>query len=345
MKSTGFQILKVLLFFALGAFILYLMYNSQQAAYLEECRLKNTGGDCSLLQKIIADFKSVHWFWIGSIILTFILSNIARALRWHQILQVEGYFPRLINSFGTIMIGFFVNLGLPRAGELARTGLLAKYETIPVEKVLASVVLDRIADVFALLVILFGTVLVAQDIILDFIQENMKEGILLKLGIAGCIGLLLALGTYFYIRGQLKSGNTSWLYSKIASFTESLLSIRMLKNVPLFVFYTLVIWICYYLMTYLCFFAFDPTAHLSMKAGLIVFVLGTLGIVFPSPGGMGSYHFLVTQGLLLFGIAGSDAFAFANIVFFTIQLFCNVGLGALFLFGLPLINSKQVDAA
>ncbi len=320
--------------------ILYFMFQSQQASYLEECRLKGITGDCSLWDKIIGDFKSVKWVWIIVILLVYMLSSLARALRWNQILDAEDFNPRLINTLGALMVGYFVNLGVPRAGELVRTGLLSKYENIPIEKVLASVVIDRVADVISLLVVLGFTVVVARGLIIDFLTENVQTSTLITLGIAAVVGLCLAIVGYFIIRHQSKQGNTSWLVTKAQSFFDSLMSIRHVKHLPLFICYTVVIWLCYYFMTYLCFFAFAPTAHLSMLAGLIVFVFGTLGIVFPSPGGMGSYHLLVTSGLLLFGISSSDAFSFANIVFFAIQLFCNVLIGGLFFLCLPYINRR-----
>ena len=76
----------------------------------------------------------------------------------------------------------------------------------------------------------------------------------------------------------------------------------------------------YYMMTYLCFFAFAPTAHLAPIAALTVFVFGTFGIVIPSPGGMGTYHVLATAALVIHGVNSNDAFSFANIMFFSIQI-------------------------
>jgi len=108
-----------------------------------------------------------------------------------------------------------------------------------------------------------------------------------------------------------------------------------------FVFHSILIWFCYFAMTYVIFFAFKPTEHLGPVAGLVVFVFGTLGIVFPSPGGMGSYHFLVEEGLTLYGVGEADAFSFANIMFFSVQLFCNVLFGILALIILPIYNKTE----
>lgn len=105
-------------------------------------------------------------------------------------------------------------------------------------------------------------------------------------------------------------------------------------------FHSVVIWLMYFLMTYLCFFAFGPTAHLGLMAGLLVFVFGAFGIVIPSPGGMGTYQIAVTAGLVIYGVGRADAFAFSNICFFTINLFCNIGFGLLGYLLLPLLNKN-----
>ena len=124
-------------------------------------------------------------------------------------------------------------------------------------------------------------------------------------------------------------------------FKHGLSSVLKVKNLPLFVFNSIGIWLMYYLMTYLCFFAFEPTSHLGGVAGLVVFVFGTLGIVLPSPGGIGSYQWLVGQALVIYGIDQFDAFSFSNIMFFAIQIFCNIIFGFFFLIFLPYYNSNK----
>jgi len=124
-------------------------------------------------------------------------------------------------------------------------------------------------------------------------------------------------------------------------FIEGLSSLAEVKNKPLLIFYSFGIWFCYFLMTYLCFFAFEPVAHLSALTGLIVFVFGTIGMVFPSPGGMGSYQFAIVQALLLFGITGADAFSFSNIIFFAVNIFGNIVFGIIFFLILPFFKKSN----
>lgn len=330
--------LKVGLFVVIGGVILLLMYRSQQSAY---CDTPDATPDCSLLDKLLSDFATIDWKWIIMIIIIYMISNIARTLRWQQILYADGYSPGFVNSIGAIMVGYFVNLGIPRAGEIARTAVLTRYESVPIEKSLASVVIDRVADIVALLIILAVSFLLAGGDLFSYVNEHADTSLLTKLLGVAIVGMIIGVVGIIIIRRLIKNGSQHWIIQKANSFIESLVSVSKLDNVWMFVLYTVIIWVCYYLMTYLCFFSFEPTSHLSAKVGFIIFVLGTLGIVFPSPGGMGSYQFLVMNGLMLYGIGSTDAFSFSNIVFFAIQLFCNLLLGILFFILLPIYNMNR----
>ena len=134
-----------------------------------------------------------------------------------------------------------------------------------------------------------------------------------------------------------------FIKEKSKGFLDGLQTVIKTDHQIRFWFYSIGIWILYFLMTYLCFFAFEPTSHLGLRAGLVTFVFGTLGIVFPSPGGLGSYHFMVSQALILFGINSTEAFSFAFIIFFTVVVFCNVFFGLISLLLLPILNTQDAD--
>jgi uncharacterized membrane protein YbhN (UPF0104 family) len=123
-------------------------------------------------------------------------------------------------------------------------------------------------------------------------------------------------------------------------FYDGVQSVKNVSSIPLFLVYTVGIWVLYYFMMYLAFFSFEPTANLGPIAGLVVFTFGSLGVLIPTPGGMGSYHYLVGEALSMYGINGADAFSFANIVFFSIQLFVCILFGIISLIILPAINKK-----
>ena len=300
--------------------------------------------DCSFFKQIVADFKSVNIFWLFVICVLFMLSNLFRALRWNQFLEPLGYKPRLINSLGTIMIGYFANLAVPRIGEVVRAGSMSKYENIDGGEVFGTIVLDRLLDVISLLTVIALAFILSFTTFQEYFSENFKlpSTFLIYFVIVG--GILGLIGLYFFNRIlQNNSSQNKWVL-KIQKlwqgFKDGISSITKVKNLPLMLFYSFGIWFLYYLMTYLCFFGFEPTSHLGPIAGLVVFVFGSLGMVLPSPGGIGSYQWLVTQALIIYGIDKFAAFSFATIIFMTIQISCNILFGIIFWVILPQINKK-----
>lgn len=341
------NLLKFLLFLSIGTGILYFVYQRQDAAYQADCALKAIPAeDCSLIQKVITDFGTVNYWWILLVIVAFAISNISRAIRWNMLLGAMGYRPRLINGFLTIMLGYFINLFFPRAGEVVRAGAMARYERIPVEKVMGTVVADRIVDVISILVMSSLALLLQYDKIWGLLKPYlMPEGetggggnaTLMILAIVGVAGL----GALILFRKRL-SGNA--VYRKIAAlaagFWQGIQAVRQLDRPWVFVFHSVNIWVMFFLMTYLCFLAFGPTAHLSPLAALVVFTFGTWGMVVPSPGGMGTFHLLAQIGLSAYGVSGENGFSWANISFFSVQLGSNILLGILAFALLPTINQN-----
>ncbi len=344
MKKQLINIVKFALFVGIGVVILFLVYRYQNEAYMAECELRGIPeAECSLMDKVISDFKGANYFWILLVLIAFTVSNISRAIRWNMLLKPLGYQPRLINSFLSVVLGYFANLGFPRMGEIVRPATLSRYEKIPLENALGTIVTDRILDVISILILTALALLVEFDNIWAFLLENAsfsdKLDSLKTLGMYFVIFLALVGTVSFIFRKQMVKSPLFLKIKDIAlGFWKGILSIRKVKRIGLFIFHSVNIWFMYFLMTWLCFFAFEPTAHLTMLAGLVVFIFGGWGVVIPSPGGMGTYHFLVIAALSIYGINGDDAFSWANIAFFSIQIGVNVFIGMLALILLPIIN-------
>lgn len=269
-----------------------------------------------------------------------------------MLVQQLGHQPRLINAFLTVILGYFANLGLPRIGEVVRAGTFARYERIPVEQVMGTVVVDRVIDVISILIVTALALSLEFDTLWGFLQENntlqeklaANSGLLIGLVAVGVVSLV---GLYVFWGRLQQTAIYKKLEGIILGFWEGIQTVRKLDRPWLFVFHSINIWLMYFLMTYVCFFAFAPTAHLSAVIGLVVFVFGGWGIVIPSPGGMGTYHFLATTALGFYGVAEADGFSWSNISFFTIQIGCNILIGLLALLLLPIINRgyrEEVEA-
>ena len=355
MKKSLRNLLQLILFLGVGIGILWLVYQSQDKAWQEQCALDGVPAEeCSLIGKIVQDFASAKYFWLLLVLVAFTISNISRAIRWRMLIRPLGYSTKLLNGFFTIMLGYFANLGFPRIGEIIRAGTFARYEGISLEKVVGTVVVDRVADVLTFAAVVALAFALEFDRILELISSlradaAAQEGtpwwlwLLAGLAVAGILALILTLVFW----NRLKNLKFIVRIREIAfGFWEGIKAIRKLDRPGWFIFHSLNIWFMYYLMTYLGFQAFVPTEDLGLLAALMVFAIGAFGMVIPSPGGMGTYHLLVTACLVsMYGLQSADAFSFANILFFSIQLGCNILLGLLALVVLPILNRNYKPAA
>jgi uncharacterized membrane protein YbhN (UPF0104 family) len=368
LKKYIISALKFLLFLSIGLGILYYAYYTQNEAYqiaeakkaacaelgqaIEECTL--TAEDFTeedlkqyvLMDKLKKDFASLNYFWVLASIFIFMISNVSRAIRWKMLMKPLGRNVRLINSFMAVMVGYMANSVVPRAGELVRCGFLSRYERLPVNKVLGTVAMSRSLDVVCL-AIAMGLMLVLEgDVVWGFIEEKAfagksEGGMLSNPWVLGFLGLMAAGGIFFLVfrKRLLNIPIIAKLWGIALGFWEGLKTIGQLDRPFLFVFHTVTIWVMYYLMHYVVFFAFEPVAHLPPVVGLTVFVFGSLGIVIPAPGGIGAFQYLVTNALIIYGIAGDDAFSFSNVIFFPI-FFTNILLGAISVGLFPYLNKN-----
>lgn len=336
--------LKFLVFLGTGVTLLYLVYQHQNKAFQEDCALKGVApGSCNLLNKVLTDFGLVNYWWIFAVLLAFAVSNLSRAIRWLMLVRPLGVQPRMHNAFFTIILGYFFNLALPRLGEIARTGAFARYERIPLEKVLGTVVVDRIFDVLSILLLTAIGFFLEYDTLFAFASKNFSLGEKIN-GLTRLFWWLgpitaIVIGAFILFRKHIKKIG---IYKKsigiIEGFWQGIRTVRLLEKPWWFLFHSLNIWFMYFLMIYFCLISFGPTADMRPESALTVFIFGTWGIVIPSPGGMGTYHFLTQTALGIYGIAGEDGFSFANIAFLAINLGGNILMGILALALLPILN-------
>jgi uncharacterized protein (TIRG00374 family) len=256
-------------------------------------------------EDIWEQIKTAEIKWILVAIICGVLSHLARALRWNILLQPLGYKASVANSFHAVIIGYLVNMGVPRAGEIARPAVLSKLEKIPFNKLVGTVVVERVVDLIFTLIIGVAIFFIQFNVIADFFTTAFQDVDSTKILIYGIVGVaFLGLGLFAYMKRD-------FIYSlpiinKLKSFIEGLLdgvkTIFQLKQNGLFLFYSLFIWVMYFLMSYFIFFALEGTAHLGLSAGLTVLLFGTAAMIVPIPGGLGTYEAMVPAGLALYAI-------------------------------------------
>lgn len=340
------NIITFIISFSIGAIILYLVYQQQQEQYALTCvDIETDPFKCSLLRKTLDDVLNAKWVYIVIGLLISLLSNVLRALRWQQLTKPMGHKIGFWNALGAILIGYFTNLALPRVGEVLRGGVLAKYEDIPMEKAFGTIVTERIVDVIIFGLVIMLSFIFAYSDIVTYITKNVNiksynnQNFVLILGSIFIIGL----SVLFVFKKQIIRSSFGKKIKKIVlGFAEGMMSARKVENKLLFLIYSLGVWVCYFIITFIVFKSYEPTAHLSPVVVLVVLLFGSLGMFLPSPGGMGSFQYLVAEALTIYGVSSVSAFTYANLQFFTVNIFGTVLFGALAYLILPLINVKKV---
>ncbi len=341
------DIAKLVMFTGVGCLILFFLWRHMNAGYIADCAIKGIPDtECNLFKKLVTDYRSANVYWLLATCLAFMISNFLRAFRWQMLYQPLGYRPHWLNAIGGVMIAYFVNLGIPRAGEFARAGVMTKYESIPFEISFGTIITDRILDFFVLVLLLGLGFLFHAHTIIEYISLNsLISAQVLYISIA-IFSIFTVIGLFFIKKIiALPEHRLSPLNLKLKGFVvgfwQGLTSVLKIPNWPGLVFYSLMIWILYVVMHVLAFYAYAPTSHLGLIEGLLVFDFGVLGIIFPSPGGMGTYHAMVSEGLQIVGVDPVSAFSWAMMTFFTVNVACNVVFGLLSMILLPWWNGRK----
>lgn len=303
------------------------------------------------LAEIWKDILKAEYGWLFLGLAFAIISHIARALRWNLLINSLGYKTRLSSTFYSVMVGYLANTAVPRMGEFARCGVLAKKEKIPFNALFGTVISERFFDLLMLALILFLVIIFQLDLVGNFLYKavepliaTLSSNISLIIIIA-VIGVVIFAGI-IYLGWSLKSKiKTIPFYKKIRDFLDGLLNgiktIFKMKQKWLFIFYTGIIWLLYIVMVYLPFKMLYETSTLTFLDGSTVMALGSLGIVAPVPGGIGAYHY-ITKVILteLYAVEANAAMSYATIAHAG-QTLLNVLLGALSYFAIVIAAKKQ----
>jgi uncharacterized protein (TIRG00374 family) len=301
------------------------------------------------LKSILADLSEVNYFWVAMSVLASLVAFVSRAYRWNMLIEPLGYNPKLKNTTYALMVGYFANLAIPRIGEVTRCGSLSKAEKVPFEGLLGTVIVERAIDVICLLLLILLTAVLEFNRLGNFLMENVVTPIQDKAQsylysylffIIAFVALLAFATVFFVMRSRKKeNGAMTKVLNLINGVVAGLRSVGKLKRPGAFVFHTVLIWFMYYVMAYVCFFALPATSNLTMTAGLFVLVVGGMGMTAPVQGGIGTYHLLVSQGLILYGLTKEHGLAFATLMH-TSQTLVVILFGGISLFLLFLGNKK-----
>ncbi len=320
MKKKISKTLSILLPILLGVFLTIYTYNSFTPEQLEEMK---------------SYFRNADYTYIFIALIFGFISHAARAYRWRFMLEHMGYHSPFKNNFMAVWIAYFMNMTIPRSGEVSRALVLKKYEDIPFDKAFGSIIAERVVDFIILLLFIATAVLLQFDVLKTFLLNTIPIEKLLVYGIVAFVIFLSAILLFIYSKSK-------WILmikGKISGLTEGLLSVwRMEKKWP-FLFYTAIIWLAYVLTFYTAIFVLEETSNISFGVIVTAFVIGSLAISF-SNGGFGVFPVVIAGILALYGIPKEAGTAFGWIIW-TSQTVQIIILGGLSFLLLPILNRKK----
>jgi len=284
------------------------------------------------MESLMNALQEASMFYIGLSVALSIFGYWMRAWRWRLLIKVgEKQVPSSMRVFWALMGGYLANLLIPRAGEVARCGYLNKTDHLPMGKLLGTVILERTVDLVSMVVVIFITFFAERAVFTQLLGdlvslEALGEG--LEGSLPVLLGALIVIGFISYV--VFAKYRESSFIKKVRHFLRDLMvGLKSLNKVDSqFGFWTstAVIWIVYFLMMYFVALAVPSTANLTATAVLMVMVMGSIGMIAPVQGGIGTFHALVAFILMTYGLTEEDGKIFAVIVH-TSQVLTIMGLG------------------
>lgn len=300
MKKIFNKSIKIVLPIVLGALILYMIYSDFSFSQLWE------------------ELKGMDMWWFAVSTFFGIMSHVIRGWRWKLALEPLGFRPSSRVSVYSIFVAYAANLVVPRVGEVSRCVILEQYEKVPFAQSLGTVVTERAIDTFMVLLLTVVAVLLQWPVFYRFVADAGLglDGNSFFTSMGGWIVVLLSLVAIMLLAYLLLRKMALWAKLKafFSNFKNGLLSLKKVKNTWLYVLETVSIWFCYFMQFYLCFFCFSFSSNLSLLAGLLLFVAGSIAVVVPTPNGMGPWHFAIISIMVLYGVSENNASVFALIV-------------------------------
>lgn len=286
------------------------------------------------LNKIKFCFQKANYFYIFLSLIISLFGYWARAYRWKYSLQHLGYQTNFKNDFMSVCVSYFMNLTIPRSGEITRAALLKKYENVPFDKGFGTIVAERIVDLI-LFLLFVGLAFVLQfEKLYNFIKEKIAFEKIILFGIIGLILGVIFLLIWIYAEWKI----IKKIKNKFSGLIEGMLSIVMMKDKWKYIFFSFLIWFSYLLMFYIPIYALPETENIGFDIVIMGFIFGSLAVGFTN-GGLGAYPLAIAMIFSLYGISNEIGTAFGWLAW-TSQTILTIILGLLSYAFLPLYNKK-----
>ncbi len=332
MKKALVQFLKLAIPISLGIYLVVTIYKDL---------------DNEQREALFYSFEKANYLWVALAFVMGLLSHYIRGYRWKFQMEAMGYQTSSLNNFMAVMIGYIVNLILPRVGEVSRAASITKYEKIPFQKSFGTILSERALD-FIVLLSITGITVILQFAVLESFVNQMGEKVLEKLNsplfwFLAVLAVLAIPISLFVFRRYRSNSFISKIAELVNGLAEGLRSILRMEKGWLYVLATMAIWVLYIGMFWVGFFALEETSALPISAVFAGFVLGSFAVVLV-PGGIGAFPVAIMQGLIIYGIAGEIGFALGWIIWFS-QTLMIVVFGGLSMIYMPIYNKNLSHVA
>lgn len=274
--------------------------------------------------RLWAELAQANYWWVLSMFPLLMLSHVFRAWRWEYLLRPVKRELRFRNLFSALMVGYMMNNVLPRAGELVRPYAINKLEGVSRSTAFGTVFVERIFDVVSFMIVLALIPLVYSGPLTQTFPWLEETGI----WIAGVTFAFLGLFAFFMVRRDIVMKILGSVTSRLSprraklvehithSFLDGFLFLKEPKSYFIIGVLSVAVWVLYILMMYLPFYAFGLTERYSLDLGaaMVVQAISSIGIVIPTPGGTGPYHYFTIQTLTrLYGVDDDLARSYATV--------------------------------
>ncbi|SDC60523.1 lysylphosphatidylglycerol synthase transmembrane domain-containing protein [Williamwhitmania taraxaci] len=298
--------LKYLLFLSIGVALLYFAFKDMPLA------------------KLWDGLKTANYYWVGVTVMLGVAAYISRAYRWNLLIESLGYKPRLLHTTSAVLVGYLANIAFPRLGEVTRCAMLHKSDKIPFDSLVGTVIVERAFDIFTLIILILVVAISKISLFGNFFSQHLIVPLSKSIGnninipteyyiFSGLI--LLGLVVFgFLLREKFKHSTPVLKIKKAAvGVIVGLKTGYQMKRRKAFLFSTLVLWVSYWLMSWLIVFAIPETGSLGPLDGLFLLAAGSIGMAAPVQGGFGSFHLMLALALGLYGISWENGLIVATL--------------------------------
>ena len=267
------------------------------------------------LDDFLSKLNLTRYGWIIGSMLLSLVAYVSRAYRWQLLLRAADQKVSTFRLTLAVFVGYLANLAFPRLGEVVRCAVLKKTNQIPVSLSIGTVVTERIIDSLVLFFFLNIALLLEFDLIVTYFENIFStyhiplDGILYATLI-----VIMIVSTLIFVILRTNKSLSQRIKKMALEVLKGILTIKSIQSKSLFLITTTVMWLTYFLMSYMIFFALEETSSLSLTAGFMLLVSGGIALALPVQGGIGTYHAMIAMMLGLYGIENTTGLFLATLL-------------------------------